>query len=53
MDDLLELCLEALEKLRMSKRDLCWCDMAIGNPMVHGHTEACKVAYKAYQRLNA
>ena len=32
---------EALEAL---KRGDCWCEMAIGNPMVKDHSAACKLA---------
>ncbi len=30
----------ALEGLRVNEE--CWCQVAIGNPMMRGHSDACK-----------
>ena len=37
--------LDALAALRELKRGgKCWCDMAIGNPMVREHSKGCKMS---------
>ena len=37
---------EAAEVVRSLRRGSCWCEMAIGNPMVRGHSSACLAAQK-------
>jgi hypothetical protein len=32
----------AVELLKRLKRNDCWCEMGIGNPMYSGHTKVCK-----------
>lgn len=32
--------------LELLKRGSCWCEMAIGNPMVKNHSEGCKLAQR-------
>ena len=32
------------EILKELKRGSCWCEMAIGNPMVNGHSKGCFLA---------
>ncbi len=39
---------EALLELRRDSDGVaCWCEMAIGNPMVHGHSKGCELARAA------
>lgn len=42
---------ELLTALRRSNEYECWCEMAIGNPMMRGHSSQCKRAHATYQRL--
>ena len=48
-----EISLQALHKLRMSRTELCWCNVAIENPMVRNHTDGCTTARQAYERLTS
>ncbi len=41
---------DALLELRRDSDGLaCWCEMAIGNPMVHDHSKGCQLARAALQ----
>lgn len=37
---------EFKEALRLLKRGRCWCQMAIGHPLAHTHSEGCLLAQK-------
>lgn len=43
--------LDLIRKLRavigLLKRGSCWCELGIGNPMVRGHSDACRRAREA------
>lgn len=41
---------EALKELNRSSGKGCWCEMAIGNPMVKDHSKGCLMAKQALKR---
>ena len=41
---------ELVQVIKGLKRGSCWCEMAIGNPMVSSHSEKCKAAREAVRR---
>jgi hypothetical protein len=38
----------SFKALTLLKRGDCWCEMAIGNPMIHDHSEGCKIAQELF-----
>ena len=43
---------QAERLLQLLKLGDCWCEMAIGNPMVKDHSEVCKRIQKLFQNRN-
>ena len=47
--ELLKECKKTL--LNLKRRDSCWCEKAIGNPMVKHHSDACIQARELMEKL--